>query len=150
MERTVNEYTVSWELYLKWVFEAKKEGKRLAFTVLYVVLAIAGIVKQFWILALFCVYMAAVRDYVWAKQNYKKVLAMHGGKEWKRSITVTAEEITVNDCNSEIKIETSRVAKVTQSDEKIRIFLKDYGSLRLYKDSFTEGSREDCLKILGM
>lgn len=156
MPTCVNEYEVTRKLYLQWVLEAKKSGKHLAFVIFWCLLTIVCLVLS-WIfgwdpyellLTFFCAFMVLPRDIILALLNFKKVRSRQGGSAWTRCITVTADEITVNDGINIATFKTAGVTKVTQDDMKLRVFIKNGGSLRLYKNAFTQGTWQDCLSLL--
>ena len=144
------------ELYRRWIPEAKKEGKRLAFTVFRAVMAVGTLLyfllcghdPLFLFLALYCAFMILPRDLIAGGRMYKRLLSLQGTRHWVRTVTVTREEIVVCDGSSQTTPRTADIKKVTRDERVIRVFMNNGTSLRLYTDSFTEGTPEDCLRLL--
>lgn len=156
MAKIVNQYEVTEKRYIQWILEAKKEGIRLAFTIFWslmfvgnlVVSAVFGWDSFLIILAVFSGCMILPRDYFIGIRMYRRARLATGENVWKRTVSINEDEIVVNDGNTSTTFKTSTVVKVHQDPVKIRVFLNHKGSLRLYKDSFVEGTAEDCLRVL--
>lgn len=152
----VNEYEVTEKRYIQWVYESKVEGKKLFFLIFWIVLTFVclgafAVYRQEYLLlvfAVYCLYRAVFRDLIGAKAFYKKASASHEDDKWIRTINITEDEIIVHDGKVEIKYKNSDIVKAVWNDERIRLFMLDNSSIRLYKDAFIEGELEDYLKIL--
>lgn len=151
----VNEYEVTEKTYISWVYESKKEGIKLFFGVFWSLMFLGCIILfilcnqqyLFLIFALYCVYMALFRDYVAAKAFYKKALSKYGNR-WHRIITISENDIVINDGKVVVNYKTSDIMKIVQNENQIRLFMNDNNSIRLYKNSFVEGKWEDYKNIL--
>lgn len=155
MEPYINEYQVTEKLYIQWILEAKKEGTRLAFAIFWCLMTIFCIGYAIWaessffgLLAFYCAFRALPRDLVFAKKMYRRLCTSQGSNSWKRTITVSCNEIVVQDDHTVTTFQTDDVVKVDQDAAKLRVFLRGGNSLRLYKDAFTAGTWQECLERL--
>ncbi|MCQ2458039.1 MAG: hypothetical protein MJ142_04805 [Clostridia bacterium] len=156
MKEIINQYEVTEKMYIQWILEAKKEGKRLVFTIIWIIMFVACLVASavsnwgyfFILMAIYSGYMILPRDYIVGKRMFRKMHFATGGSTWKRTVTVTEDEIVVNDGQTVTTVRTSDIVKVRQDPEKIRVKMNGNRSVRLYKDSFIEGTAEECLHVL--
>lgn len=156
MNQVVNQYNINEKRYMEWICEEKKEGHRLDFAIIWSVMAIISVVlfflydKQFLFLiyAAFCIYFACLRDFVIGKGMFKRLCAMKNGNVWTRTITVTKDNIVVDDGNTVMTYSTLDVVKIDENEARIRVYLKSKGTIRFYKNSFIEGTAEECVCLL--
>lgn len=152
----VNEYEVTEKRYIQWVYESRREGKKGFFLFFWALLMIGCIILfcvyikdyLFLVFAGYCLYRAILRDYFAARNHYKKALALYADKIWKRIVSISENGIVIDDGRAEVKYELSDIVKSVQNEERIRLFMNDNNSIRLYKDSFTEGDLKDYFDIL--
>lgn len=142
----VNEYEITERRYIKWVFESKLAGRKLGFLILWCVLLLVCVLAfalskndyLYLVFALYCLYRAALRDLLTAKAFYKRKISSAGDK-WIRTIKINEDELEILDANSEVRYKLSDIVKATSNEERIRLFMNDKTSVRLYKASFVEG-----------
>lgn len=139
----VYEYDITEKMYTEWVMETKKEGRKLVFMILWFVLFVACFAMFFiynhdtmcLIFALFCLYMGFFRDFVSARVMYNRAVKMQESGKWHRIIRVSDEEIVIDDGKMVVNYKTSDIVRKEENDKRIRIFMKDGTSVRLYKES---------------
>lgn len=153
----VNEYEITEKRYIQWVYENKKEGRKLFFMILWGVLTVVCIIVLaiyhdylFLPFALYCLYRAVFRDFVVSKAFFRRKISSCDDKKWIRTIQITKDDIEIKDGNTVVKYKNSDIIKSTQNDERIRLFMKDNKSVRLYKDSFVSGDIKEYLETLYM
>lgn len=152
----INKYDVTEKMYIEWTYESKKEGKRLFFCVFWSVLFLSclilfGMYSQEYLLLVFgiyCIYRSFVRDYVVAKAFYKKTLLIHKDNKWSRVIRIEDDCIVIDDGNALVEYNTSNIIRTVQNDKRIRVFMNDGNSIRMYKNAFVEGNIEDYKDVL--
>lgn len=151
----VNEYEITEKRYIKWSYENKKEGRRLFFTIFWGVLivvcfCVSVVFRDYlsFLFGLYCLYRFGFRDFVVSKAFFRKIISSCADNKWIRTIQISKEDIVIKDGNKTVTYSVSDVIKSTQNDERIRLFMKDNTSVRLYKDSFISGDTEEYLDIL--
>lgn len=151
----VNEYEITEKRYIKWSYENKKEGRRLFFTIFWGVLTVvcfcvSVVFRDYlsFLFGLYCLYRFGFRDFVVSKAFFRKIISSCADNKWIRTIQISKEDIVIKDGNKTVTYSVSDVIKSTQNDERIRLFMKDNASVRLYKDSFISGDTEEYLDIL--
>ena len=83
------------------------------------------------------------RFVIWLKR-YKLSSATYGVTEWTRTIEFLENEIVLTDHTSVSKLKYSNIKKIKEKNNKVMIFMNNNTALRLYKDTFVEGSWEEC------
>ncbi len=152
----VNKYDVTKKMYIEWVYESKRAGKKLFFGIFWLVLFASCLIlfvmysNEYMLLiaSAYCLYRGLIRDYVAGVNFYKKHLLNCVGGRWCRTITVSKKEIVIEDSTIVVKYETSDIIRTVCNDRRIRLFMKDGKSVRLYMDAFTEGKVEEYEEIL--
>lgn len=152
----INEYEVTEKMYLSWVFQSKKEGKKLVFLIFWSIMALIAFVLYilssnsplFSFMAFYCIFMAVGADFVRGRTFYKQALSMRGTSKWKRSITISSDNIVINDGKIVVNYKTSDITKVVEKGDLIRLFMNDKTSVRMYKSKFVEGNWEDYKGII--
>lgn len=156
MNQIVNRYEVTERVYKQWIMEAKTEGIKLALMLYWCIVAVACLVLSavygwpglFIIVALYAGYRGLLRDFVVEKKMYSTICSGLEGNVWIRTVTVTGETVTVDDGKTLTTYKVTEVVKVREDRFKIRVFLNNKSSLRLYKDSFVEGTADECVNLL--
>lgn len=152
----VNEYTVNRKLVRQWLFENMTEGRKFKFLLLWSCLAVLSAVgmvlsgfSPFYIFALlYCVYMAILRDLIFAGKQYADSKKANGGPEWMRTVTINEEEIVIREPSVEVKYLVADVSRVTEKGDKIRLIFKNGKAVRMYLSAFTKGNWETGKRIL--
>jgi len=150
-----NEYKVTWKLYQKWMIENKTKGIKLKFMIFWCIMVLVflgvnlfyGFSFPYVLMAIYCVYMAFFRDYIFARKQYVQLVDTYGCENWIRTITVSDEGIFIKEGNLSIDYKPLDVAKITEKKDKIWIILNSETVIRMYKSAFIEGSWEECKKL---
>lgn len=150
----VNEYEITEKRYIQWVYESKREGRKLFFMIFWGVLTLICILSAvifhdylFLLFGVYCLYRAVLRDIVVSKAFFRKKISSCNGNKWIRTIQITKDDIVIKDGNTVVEYKNSDIVKSTQNDERIRLFMKDNTSVRLYMDSFISGNIEEYLDM---
>ena len=76
--------------------------------------------------------------------QYKTLSNLYGVSEWKRTIEFTDDEIVFLDHTSVTKLPYHNIQKIKEKNNMVTICFKNNLAVRLYKDTFTEGTWEEC------
>lgn len=157
-----NEYTVTKKMYQSWLTAAGFHGKGLLLCVSYCALAALCVLmvlthsfEAYSILYIgafaCCIYMAFFKNAVTAGRQYKSIISIVDGGEWKRKIYFENSIIRVDDGfgdNADMEILYSKVASLREKDNTVTLFLSGGGVVCVYKDCFTEGDWPRCKALL--
>lgn len=156
----INEYDVTEKKYINWVFENKLSGKKKYFTVFWLLMIPCFAILCFldsqrylyvYLIAIvYCLYRGVIRDYIAGKAVYKKRLATNGTDSWHRIIRISSEELVIDDGKVVVNYKNSDIVKTVANEKRIRIFMNDGSSIRLYNDSFVQGKVENYKETLKM
>ena len=97
--------------------------------------------------AVACLYMAFLKNEITARQQYKSILAISEGGEWKRSVSFEEDFVLVDDGfadDSAMKIPYENITCVRQKNGVYTLYVRGGGVICLYDDCFTEGDWEQC------
>ena len=97
------------------------------------------------IIAIFKLFIQ--RFFVWSKR-YKLYSTTYGVTEWIRTTEFLDDEIVLTDHTSVSKFKYSNIQKIKEKNNVVMIFMNSNMALRLYKDSFVEGSWEECKNMI--
>ena len=158
-----NEFALTKDLYVEWCKEAQKKsisGKfRIFWIALSMIMFIMGIAllisdlkeKMFGIyflaLGIFCVFRSVRYDYVY-KAQYKQLAEKMGGENWIRTVDFTDDGIITTNGNITVKNMYSEIKGVRTDGNKIYLDMDKNSVIRLYMDSFTQGSYESFRSII--
>lgn len=154
-----NQYTVTQKLYRGWALENLKRGFYLTMSLLWVGLGIILLVLAFFlnspmysvcaVLAfLFCLYQGFFRVILSVNMQYKVMAKQYGTENWQRTVELTENGISLYEGTLSADFPYADIVKVTEKDNLVRIRLNNKTVIRMYKDSFTEGSWEECIEFL--
>ncbi len=96
------------------------------------------------ILLFLSVFKLFFSRFVVCSNRYKLLSKTYGVTEWIRSVEFNDEEITLCDYTSVTKFKYNNIKKIKEKNNVIMIFFNNNLALRLYKDTFVEGSWEEC------
>ena len=68
----------------------------------------------------------------------------YGVSEWIRSTEFTDDEIVLTDHTSVIKLQYANIQAIKEKGNVVMIFLNNNLAIRLYKNTFVEGSWDAC------
>ena len=97
------------------------------------------------IIAIFKLFIQ--RFIVWSKR-YKLYSTTYGVTEWIRTTEFLDDEIVLTDHTSVSKFKYSNIQKIKEKNNVVMIFMNNNMALRLYKDSFVEGSWKECKNMI--
>ena len=159
-----NEYKITKELLRSWAKEYHIHGAANIFLfILWCVVGIIGISGLIFSIALhtdwIVVYLYALmlviavfklfiqRFIIWSKR-YKLYSTTYGVTEWIRTTEFLDDEIVLTDHTSVSKFKYSNIQKIKEKNNVVMIFMNNNMDLRLYKDSFVEGSWDECKQMI--
>ena len=159
-----NEYKISKDLFKSWAKEYHIHGAANIFLfILWCVVGVAGIAGTAFSIALHIdltvVYLYALmlliaifklfiqRFIIWSKR-YKLYSTTYGVTEWVRTTEFLDDEIVLTDHTSVSKFKYSNIQKIKEKNNVVMIFMNNNMALRLYKDSFVEGSWDECKQMI--
>lgn len=159
-----NEFIVTKALFTEWGKENERKGARLifkifccVFAVVMIILAVLffaklgfvnGYAMYFLLLAVFCVYRGVFRNRALTLAQYRKNSELFGGENWKRIVEFTDDEIVTVNGNITVKNNYSEITSVRRSGNKIWLDTDKGMVIRLYADSFTQGSFEELERLI--
>lgn len=157
-----NEYTVTKKMYQSWLTESGFHGKGLALCISFCSLAVLSVLMVlthpfeaysiFYIGAFICcIYMAFFKNAVTAAQQYKSIVSIVDGGEWKRSISFEDSVIRVDDGfgdDSAMEIPYSKILSAKEKESTVTLCLFGGGIVCLYKDCFNGGDWQQCKTFL--
>ena len=153
-----NEYKVTRELMMSWSKNVFGSATSV-FWVMYVITGLIGIGllimlsifggdRLSWVLACFVLLFSAYRlfflCYYFFAKRYKMLSKTYGVKEWIRTIEFKDEEIVLTEHNSVCRMKYANIRRISENGNDIIIYFNDNLSVRLYKDTFVEGTWEEC------
>ncbi len=155
-----NEYKITKDLIKSWAKEYHLHGAANIFLfILWCVVGIIGISGVIFSILLHTnwtvVYLYALmfviavfklfiqRFIIWSKR-YKLYSTTYGVTEWMRTTEFLDDEIVLMDHTSVSKFKYSNIQKIKEKNNVVMIFMNNNMALRLYKDSFVEGSWDEC------
>lgn len=147
-----NEYAVTWKLFKTWLIENKLKGIRLVFFIFWNIFTILALISNFItgfsmfyiFVALYCIYRAFFRDYIFTKKQYNQLAKINGGNDWIRTITIYDTETYVKEGVAEYKYNNADVINVIEKGDKILLVMNNNMVIRLYKSAFIEGGWNEC------
>lgn len=159
-----NEYKITKDLMRSWAKEYHIHGAANIFLfILWCVVGVIGVSGMIFSIVLHAdwmvVYLYALmfviavfklfiqRFIVWSKK-YKIYSTAYGVTEWMRTTEFLDDEIVLTDHTSVSKFKYSNIRKIKEKSTIVMIFMNNNMALRLYKDSFVEGSWEECKEII--
>ncbi|MBQ7338035.1 MAG: YcxB family protein [Clostridia bacterium] len=159
-----NEYKITKDLMRSWAKEYHIHGAANIFLfILWCVVGVIGVSGMIFSIVLhtdwMVVYLYALmfviavfklfiqRFIVWLKR-YKLYSTTYGVTEWMRTTEFLEDEIVLTDHTSVSKFKYSNIQKIKEKSTIVMIFMNNNMALRLYKDSFVEGSWEECKKMI--
>ena len=143
------------ELYKSWCLESMFRGRRLAFSIFWIVMlifcSVCAILSKhilFVIYALFCAYQVIFRIFLVAKINYKNLVKTYGHENWTRTVEFLDDKICLSEGNIVMDLSYSNISKIIEKENVITIFFNNKTLVRVYKNAVVEGSWEQCKELL--
>ena len=150
-----NEFTVTKQEMLSWVKRYNFTGaaNKILFA-LYLLLGLVGVSLLLTVISndgdkfggaigiasvIISVYKLFFERRVFMLRRYNLYAKTYGVDEWQRIIEFTDDEIVINDQN---------MRKIIDKGNVVFIVLNNNIAMRFYKDTFTEGTWEDCKTML--
>ena len=90
------------------------------------------------------IYKLFIQRFLIMSRRYKVLSQTYGVSEWQRVTEFSDDEITVTDHNSVVKFKYTNIQKIIEKNNIIMIVLNHNSAIRLYKNTFTEGSWDQC------
>ncbi|MBO5938481.1 MAG: hypothetical protein J6Q82_03165 [Clostridia bacterium] len=155
-----NEYKITKQEMMSWAKEYSLHGKRnIVSFILFLILGIDGLfliilnsltkdasLLDWYLAAIFLivsVYKLFFERFVVMSRRYKIYSTTYGVSEWIRSAEFTDDEIILTDHTSVSKFKYQNIKRINTKGNVVMIFFNDNIGLRIYKDSFVEGSWEE-------
>ncbi len=156
-----NECTITKNEMMSWAKEYHIRGARAIFSfILWCVLGVCGLLitiasllggSEKWGFFVFgilyvalCIYKLFFSRFVYYSRRYKLYSQSYGVTEWQRTIEFTENEIVITDHTSVTKLLYSNVKKIIEKNNIAIIIFNNNLAIRLCKDTFTEGTWEEC------
>ncbi len=159
-----NEYKITKQEMLSWAKEYHLQGAaNVALFILWSFIGVIGLALVVvysvcggdwldWYLAILFLLLSIFKlffsRFVALSNRYKLFSKTYGVTEWIRATEFTDEEITVYDHTSVTKFRYENIKKIKEKGNVIMIFFDHNLALRLYKNTFTEGSWDECKEKL--
>lgn len=159
-----NEFTVTKDMYLDWGEESRRKGVGGKFRIFWIVMAammfVVSVVvlfgeREYWYygfyflaLGVVCIIRITVRYKVMLSMQYKKFAKLFGGENWTRTVEFTDDEIITINGNITLKNKYDEIIKMRTAGNKIWLDTDKGSVVRMYKDSFANGSFEELEKLL--
>ena len=155
-----NQYKITKEEMMSWAKEYHLQGA--ANIVLFILWCIVGVIGLAmlvllsfiggdfvdWYLSILFLFLSVYKlffsRFVFWSNKYKLLSRTYGVSEWTRSVEFTDDEITLYDHNSVSKFKYENIKKIKEKNNVIMIFFNNNLALRFYKNTFVEGSWDDC------
>lgn len=83
-------------------------------------------------------------------RNYKTLTKAFEVSEWIRTIEFLEDEILLTDHTSTMKFKYSQITKIKEKSNAVLLCLNIKKGLILYKESFVDGSWEECKELLAL
>lgn len=158
-----NEFVVTKDMYIDWCRETLKKGATGKFQIFWAALAVIMFVMgialfisdlperkfglYFFALGAFCVFRCFRYKGLY-NSYYKRLSKMMGQENWVRIVDFADDEIITSGGNVTIKNNYSDITGIRIYGSKVCIDMNNSSVVRIYKDSFTQGSYEELLKII--
>lgn len=144
-----NEYKVTRKLFMAWGLENAFKGSQLAFSIIYLALAILMLVLEginiiTGLLIAFCAYRALLRWYVVSNGQYRRLVKNHNSADWMRTISFGENEITIDESAISLKYQYADIISIKEKGNKVWLTARNKTVIRLYKDCFKNGTWEGC------
>ena len=88
------------------------------------------------IFAAYCLYRAFFRRNMMAALQYKRLLEVHGGCPWTRTISFEGDKIFIHEDNYDTTLDRHDIVGVKEKNGCIAISFSNKTVVRLYKDCF--------------
>ena len=155
-----NEYKITKKEMMSWAKEYHLQGtSNIILFILWCILGVCGLIMILllsliggdlinWYLAILFLFLSVFKlffsRFVVCSNRYKLLSKTYGVTEWIRSAEFTDDEIILCDHTSVTKFKYENIKKIKEKNNVIIIFFNNNLGLRLYKDTFVEGSWEEC------
>ena len=152
-----NQYKITKKEMLSWIKEWRLQG--VSNIILFALWCISGAIgfgalfaitflDVHWIfcfLFLLCLLLFVLYAPLFVLLNrYHRLSKAYGKNEWVRTTNFADDEIIVVDHTSITKFRYENIKKIKEKNTVIIIFFNNRLAIRLYKDTFIEGSWEEC------
>ncbi|WP_167954786.1 hypothetical protein [Anaerosporobacter faecicola] len=146
-----NSYELTKKKYLSWGRENAFTGKRRNFAIFWIGMAI--VCMGLWIftkilidivLALFCIYRACLHWRMVTSRQYDLLANQHGKVNWTRDVLFYEDRIQITDVEVSVQYKYEDVVGIKESENYIRLLLRNRMMIRLYEDAFVNSNWEEC------
>lgn len=158
-----NEYKVTKQLMKSWVKRYSFRGA--ANIVNFIICCVMGVIGMFalaffcvvqdWVnvclsgfIIFVCVFRLFFARFVTINQAYKYLVKTYGVSEWMISFEFLEDEIVVKDHTSVSVFNYSLIREVEEDGDLVILYLSNDAALRLYKNSFVEGTWQECRALI--
>lgn len=160
-----NEYTINKKTMLSWARKLP-ENTAPANIILWILWGIVGVISLLllailivtggdwfdWYIAIVLLALTLYKLFfarlITAASKYRMCVKTYGVAEWQRAIEFTEDEIIVSDHTSVSRFGYDTVKKIQEKKNVVVIRLKSDMGIVLYKDTFVEGTWEECKAFL--
>lgn len=156
-----NKYIVTEDLFKSWtcdnivvkrfkIFWIALSTLFFAMMVFCIMLSRASEAMYLAVVGLYCVYRGLFRNNLVAKKRYEMLASLYKKNDWERRIVFYNDYFeTIDEEINKLRFEYSDIINIEKEVNCIKIKLNN-GYLRVYKDSFTKSSIEECEKFLNI
>ena len=154
-----NEYKITRNLMMSWsktIFGTATVAFSIAYCVIiFFSVCLLGLLAfirltdlKLWLIGLFILVFASYRlfflRYYFFAKRYKILSKTYGVTEWIRTTEFKDDEIVLTDHNSVCKLRYENIRRISENGNNVIIYFNDNLSARLYKDTFVDGTWEEC------
>ncbi len=152
-----NQYKITKKEMLSWIKEWRLQGAtNIIWFVLWCISGATGFGSLFamlffdahWIFCFLCLLglllCCLYAPFFVLSNRYQMLSKAYGESEWLRIIDFTEDEIIFVEHTSVRKFGYKSIKEIKEKNKIIIIFFSNNLALRLYKDTFVEGSWEEC------
>ena len=159
-----NEYKITKDLIKSWAKEYYIHGSANIFLFIFWcvvgVVGVSGIIFSMaiyadWIATLLyalilviAVFKLFIQRFIVCFKKYKFYSTTYGVTEWMRTTEFLDDEIILTDHTSVSKFKYSNIQKIKEKNNVVIVSMNNNMALRLYKDSFVEGSWDECKQMI--
>ena len=156
-----NQYRVTKKLYMSWAVENMFRGISLGMVIMWgalgvifavcSVFALRGELTTAWlypVLSAYCLFRAFVRPLLATSMQYGRIAKLYGEADWLRTIEFTEDGILLSESTTNVTYSYGDIQGLSEKDGNVRVKLGRKGTIRLYKDSFTDCTWEECVEFI--
>ena len=100
------------------------------------------------LLLLLAVFKLFLAPHIISARRYRLMSRLYGVPEWTRTVEFTPDAILLTDHNALTAFRYENITAIRERGNSVIILCKDHLAIRLYKNSFTVGSWNECKALI--